>query len=60
MHIQIEMTDTDKHSEVKDYYGKTLKSSYDLKTNVCLVSQDTMPAEAKEVLKSLHPDIKSK
>ncbi len=56
----IEMADTLTHDEVKDYYGKKIKTSDDLQTNVCLISQDSMPQEAKEALKLLHPDITAK
>jgi len=44
---------------VKDYYGKTLKSSSDLRTSACCDS-DNIPEEFKEPLKKIHPEILSR
>ncbi len=54
------MTDTETHKEVKEFYGKKVKTRDDMVTNVCLISPDSMPQEAKEVMKLLHPDTLAK
>lgn len=41
---------------VKDYYGKILKSSGELKTNACCLSE-AMPAYLKACLEKIHPEI---
>ena len=48
------------HGNVREYYGKTLKASADLKTNVCCVGRQRLPQEAKEAMKLIHPDIMEK
>jgi len=48
-----------KHEEVKEYYGKELQSSDDLKTNACC----TMEAPPKHILKALknvHDEVQMK
>jgi len=44
---------------VKDYYGKTLKSSSDLKTSACCDSDD-IPDQFKEPLSNIHQDVLSR
>tara|TARA_B100000214_G_scaffold358151_1_gene318406 strand:- start:105 stop:1181 length:1077 start_codon:yes stop_codon:yes gene_type:complete len=44
---------------VKDYYGKTLKSSSDLRTSACCDSEN-IPKEFKEQLKKIHPEVSSR
>tara|TARA_B100000965_G_scaffold403082_1_gene430430 strand:+ start:601 stop:1665 length:1065 start_codon:yes stop_codon:yes gene_type:complete len=44
---------------VKDYYGKTLNSSSDLRTSACCDS-DNVPEEFKEPLKNIHPEVLSR
>ena len=44
---------------VKDYYGKTLKSSSDLRTSACCDS-DNVPEEFKGPLNNIHPAIISR
>ena len=41
---------------VSDYYGKTLKSSSDLKTSACC-DAETFPEEYKEPLKKINPEV---
>lgn len=41
---------------VKDYYGKVLSSSSDLKTSACC-STETLPLEMRSLLKELHPEV---
>ena len=44
---------------VKDYYGKTLKSSKDLKTSACS-DCGTLPPRLARLLDNVHPDVRSK
>ena len=44
---------------VKDYYGKTLQSSSDLKTEACCTPDD-MPDYVRELLANIHPQVLSK
>ena len=44
---------------VKDYYGTTLASSADLKTDACCNMGD-IPAYIKNVLTLIHPEVSSK
>src|SRR5262249_61747400 len=44
---------------VKDYYGKVLKSSGDLKTSACCDGSD-LPAHLKPLLANLHEEVRSK
>ena len=46
-------------SSVQDYYGKTLKSSSDLKTDACCTADD-MPAFAKPILSQIHDEVLTK
>jgi SAM-dependent methyltransferase len=41
---------------VKDYYGKVLQSSADLKTSVCCLAA-TPPEHIRDVLKDVHPEV---
>jgi len=44
--------------EVSEYYGKTLETSSDLKTNACCIAGESpYTAQEKEALKKIHPDI---
>lgn len=44
---------------VKDYYGKVLSSSKDLKTSACC-SLDTLPLELRNILSDIHPEVKDR
>ncbi|PIU01033.1 MAG: methyltransferase type 11 [Bdellovibrionales bacterium CG10_big_fil_rev_8_21_14_0_10_45_34] len=44
---------------VKEYYGKILKSSEDLKTSACCTA-DSMPLHLREILKEIHDEVKDK
>ncbi|MBL4620499.1 MAG: methyltransferase domain-containing protein [Marinicaulis sp.] len=44
---------------VKDYYGKTLSSSEDLKTDACC-TVDGMPDYLKPVLANIHPEVSAR
>ena len=45
------------HDNLKEYYGKVLQKSADLKTNACCCDPDAMASDIKAVLKLIHPDI---
>jgi len=44
---------------VKDYYGKTLKTSSDLKTEACCTPED-MPGYVRVLLANIHPEVLAK
>lgn len=44
---------------VKDYYGRVLKSSADLKTSACCLTE-ALPRHVAEVLKDVHPEVKER
>ncbi len=47
------------HEQVKEYYGKKLETSSDLKTNACKTAQ--APTDrVKNFLKNIHPEVQSK
>ncbi|XP_061578798.1 arsenite methyltransferase [Cololabis saira] len=48
------------HVDVKDYYGKTLKKTSDLKTNACIAPAQPVPAFIRDALKKVHPEVTSK
>lgn len=47
------------HESVKDYYGKVLQSSADLKTSACC-DVSSMPAWLKPLLANIHPEVTEK
>src|SRR5690554_863442 len=47
------------HDSVKDYYGKELQSSSDLKTNACCTAV-APPLQIKEALRKVHPEVQDK
>lgn len=47
----------DSHDQLKEYYGKLLQDSSDLKTNACACGEDAMPAVVRRILKDIHPEI---
>ena len=48
-----------KHDTVREYYGKTLQTSADLKTNACCTPGD-MPTELKAILSKVHDEVLAK
>lgn len=44
---------------VKDYYGKVLQSSQDLKTSACCTAE-SMPVHLREILRDIHDEVKDK
>ncbi len=49
----------EKHEEIKEYYGKELVSSDDLKTNACC-TLETPPKYIREALKNIHEEVLNK
>ncbi|MGV6826841.1 MAG: methyltransferase domain-containing protein [bacterium] len=47
------------HESVKQYYGKELQTSADLKTDACCTTGDT-PDWLKSILADIHPEVSSK
>ena len=45
--------------QVKDYYGKVLQSSKDLKTSACCVGE-SVPVHLRSIIKELHPEVKDR
>lgn len=45
---------------VKEYYGKTLKTKYDLQTNACKCSMGNFPKAHKNILLMIHDEIATK
>ena len=46
--------------EVKEYYGKTLGTNKDLKTNACTLGKTKMPKHVRQALGMVHDDVTSK
>jgi len=49
----------EKHEEIKDYYGKELTKSEDLKTNACCTMEEP-PEHIKAALSNIHDEVMSK
>ncbi|XP_068585115.1 arsenite methyltransferase-like [Cebidichthys violaceus] len=49
--------DTTVHVDVKDYYGKVLKKTEDLKSNACVAPAKPVPAFIRQALKKVHPEV---
>jgi len=52
-------TENLKKEEIKNYYGKVLKTNGDLKTNACCAT-DSFPESIKTILKNIEPEILEK
>ncbi|KAM6971885.1 arsenite methyltransferase [Aplochiton taeniatus] len=52
--------DTHIHVDVKDYYGKILSKSSDLKTNACVAPAQPIPGFIIQALKKVHPEVTAK
>uniref|UniRef100_A0A9J8B0X4 Arsenite methyltransferase n=2 Tax=Cyprinus carpio TaxID=7962 RepID=A0A9J8B0X4_CYPCA len=44
----------------KEYYGKTLKKTSDLKSNACVLSAKPVPEYMRKVIAEIHPDVVAK
>ncbi|XP_059208194.1 arsenite methyltransferase [Centropristis striata] len=49
--------DSSIHVDVKDYYGKKLQKTGDLKTNACVAPAQPVPAFIRQALKKVHHDV---
>ncbi|KAM7418685.1 hypothetical protein PAMA_016015 [Pampus argenteus] len=45
------------HVDVKEYYGKVLKKSSDLKSNACVTPVQRIPDFIRQALKKVHPEV---
>lgn len=45
------------HEQLKEYYGRVLAGSKDLKTNACCCGEDAMPRHIRTILKEIDDDI---
>lgn len=50
----------DVRGDVRDYYGKRVKTSEDLMTSCCTMDPETFSTEAREARKLIHPEVLSK
>ncbi|KAM9454059.1 arsenite methyltransferase isoform 2-T2 [Clarias gariepinus] len=48
------------YDHVKEYYGKILKQSSDLKSNACVPSAKPIPVYIRKALTEVHPDVTAK
>ncbi|XP_072280087.1 arsenite methyltransferase-like [Pyxicephalus adspersus] len=48
------------HDDVKEYYGKYLKNSKDLKTNACVTPSKPIPRYILDALKEVHSEVTSR
>lgn len=53
------LAEEDRHSLVKEYYGKILKTKNDLKTNACCLT-DSLPGNLRKITAMVHLQIKDK
>ncbi len=52
-------TDSQRLDRIKEYYGRVLKSSKDLRTEACC-SSDAAPPHVREILSQIHPEVLEK
>ncbi|XP_023189773.1 arsenite methyltransferase [Xiphophorus maculatus] len=55
-----DFSDSSVHADVKDYYGKRLQKTSDLKTGACVAPAQPLPAFIREALKKVHPEVSNK
>ena len=48
------------YSQVKQYYGQTIKTAEDLATGTCTLDRSTFSRPVREAIDMLHPEIKEK
>ncbi|MED6280609.1 Arsenite methyltransferase [Characodon lateralis] len=53
-------SDSSVHVDVKDYYGKRLQKTSDLKTGACVAPAHPPPTFVREALKKVHPEVTAK
>ncbi|CAL8373238.1 arsenite methyltransferase [Gadus morhua] len=52
--------ETATHLKVKEFYGKVLKKTTDLKTDACVASSGPVPAHIRHALNMVHPEVIAK
>jgi SAM-dependent methyltransferase len=52
-------SETTSHQQVRDYYGKTLQGSADLKTGACC-SIETLSPQMRELVAQVHPEVNAR
>ncbi|XP_029909847.1 arsenite methyltransferase [Myripristis murdjan] len=52
-----DFADSTIHVDVKDYYGKVLQKTSDLKSNACVAPAQPIPAFIRQALKKVHPEV---
>uniref|UniRef100_A0A7N6APQ3 Arsenite methyltransferase n=1 Tax=Anabas testudineus TaxID=64144 RepID=A0A7N6APQ3_ANATE len=52
-----DVVDSTVHLDVKDYYGRVLKKTSDLKSNACVAPSQPLPAFIRQALKNVHPEV---
>ncbi|XP_026159823.1 arsenite methyltransferase isoform X2 [Mastacembelus armatus] len=52
--------DSSVHADVKDYYGKVLKKTSDLKSNACVAPTKPVPAFISQAVKKVHPEVSAR
>ncbi|KAK2815760.1 hypothetical protein Q5P01_026227 [Channa striata] len=45
------------HVDVKDYYGRVLKKTLDLKSNACVAPAQPVPGFIRQALQNVHPEV---
>lgn len=53
-------SDSSVHVDVKDYYGRILQNSSDLKSNVCVTPAQPIPAFIRQALAKVHPEVSNR
>ncbi|XP_010871223.2 arsenite methyltransferase [Esox lucius] len=51
------INDTTIHVDVKNYYGRTLKKTSDLKSKACVTTSQPIPAFIRQALAKVHPEV---
>ena len=47
------------HSDIKEYYGKVLQGSHDLKTNACCIT-DSLPPHIRRIVETIAPEVRDR
>ncbi|KAL4639976.1 arsenite methyltransferase isoform X1 [Arapaima gigas] len=58
--VDVLMPELEIHEAVKDYYGRVLKGTSDLKSNACLSPTTPMAPAVCRALKEVHPEVTSR
>ncbi|KAJ0033299.1 hypothetical protein NQD34_000406 [Periophthalmus magnuspinnatus] len=55
-----DFSDSSIHVDVKEYYGRVLKATSDLKSNACVAPASPLPAFIRQALGKVHPEVISR